>query len=287
MALTRGDVRFFKMSGGGNDFVAVLQPEFLNPKTVDALCARGLSLGADGAFSLERVGDTDEPTVRMNYYNANGSPANLCVNGARCAGLLAFHLGWGSEQVIIETGAGPIQASRMDGFRVALRLPPPSSSAAAVDIDHEDGPVSGWFIDTGVPHFVLEWPETLITAPVATLGADIRQAPLFEPAGTNVNFVRFLGAGKIEIRSFERGVEGETLACGTGVLAAAAVGVQLGQIDLPVTALTSGGFELEVSGSIEDSQIRDWSLAGDARLLGEGTLSEGALAIPEPPFWSP
>ena len=100
-------------------------------------------------------------------------------------------------------------------------------------------------------------------------------------------FVRFAGRNRLELRTYERGVEGETLACGTGVLAAAAVAVQLGRAELPLTTLTSGGFELSVNGVVSPSgSIKAWTLAGDARLVTEGVLGAGALSIPDPPHWT-
>ena len=285
MASDRPGVRFFKMSGGGNDFIAVQDPSFLTPSHVETLCSRGLSLGADGMFSIDPTANCETPTVNMTYANADGARADLCVNATRCAALLAFHLGWATDRVTMVTGAGEIKATRTGEFEIALELPPPRR-AIEKTVEVEGDEIVGWFVDTGVPHFVLEWPENLAAAPVAELGPVLREAPVFE-AGANVDFVRIVSPHRLEIRTFERGVEGETLSCGTGVLAAAAVAVQLGRADLPLEALTSGGFELSVEGSVgEDGSIAAWTLAGDARLLAEGVLRAGALAIPGPPLWS-
>ncbi len=285
MASDRSGVRFFKMSGGGNDFIAVQDSSFLTPSHAAALCARGHSLGADGMFSIDPLASCETPTVAMTYLNADGTRARLCVNATRCAALLAFHLGWATDRVTIVTAAGEIKAFRSGEFEVALDLPPPRRAIEeTVEVEGEE--IFGWFVDTGVPHFVLEWPQNLAAAPVAELGPVIRKAPAFQ-AGANVDFVRIVSPDRLEIRTFERGVESETLACGTGVLAAAAVAVQLGRANLPLEALTSGGFELSVNGSVsEDGSIAAWTLAGDARLVAEGTLSAGALAIPAPPLWS-
>ncbi|MCP4204470.1 MAG: diaminopimelate epimerase [bacterium] len=279
-------VRFFKMSGGGNDFIAVRDPDFLTPSHVEALCARGHSLGADGAFSIEPLPDTAAPSVRMTYFNGDGTLARLCVNGTRCAALLAFHLGWADDRVTVVTGAGEIDAERTAEFEIALALEPPPERAVEKTVELAGEELRGWFVDTGVPHFVLEWPESLVRAPVNELGPEIRHSHHFD-AGANVDFVRVVGPDRLEIRTFERGVEGETLACGTGVLAAAAVAVQLSRAGLPLKALTSGGFELVVSGSVTaERSIEAWTLAGDARLVAEGVLSAGALLLPDPPLWS-
>jgi diaminopimelate epimerase len=114
------------------------------------------------------------------------------------------------------------------------------------------------------------------------LGRALRTHPAFAPAGTNVNFVRFPGPDRMEIRTYERGVEDETLSCGTGVLAGAAVGVHLGQAALPLAVLTQGGFELAVSGG----SGRPWSLAGDARVVAAGELLAAAEVEPPSPVWS-
>jgi len=284
MPTDTAQMRYFKTSGGGNDFVAVLDASKLTPSTVRALCARGLSLGADGAFALTRLGSGEPATVRMDYFNGDGTKADLCVNGTRCAAQLAFHLGWADAAVVIETGAGRVSASALGGHDIDLRLPPPASPAKEQTVDEQ----MGWVIDTGVPHFVIDWPESLVAAPVWERGPALRQASAFAPAGSNIDYVRFVGSHRIEIRTYERGVEAETLACGTGVLAAAAVGVQLGRSKLPITALTSGGFEMTVSGALaSNGSIKEWSLAADARILGEGTLLPGAFEIPEPPLWNP
>jgi diaminopimelate epimerase len=130
---------------------------------------------------------------------------------------------------------------------------------------------------------VLLGPEGLGGAPVRELGRAIRYDPAFQPAGTNVNFVRFPDPGRMEIRTYERGVEDETLSCGTGVLASAAVGLATGRARLPLRVLSAGGYELEVAGDPAEGR---WSLAGDARVVAEGELLPGALSSPAPPSWS-
>jgi diaminopimelate epimerase len=125
----------------------------------------------------------------------------------------------------------------------------------------------------------MQW-EDLERAPVQVLGAALRHHAVFAPGGTNVNFVRYPDTHRMEIRTFERGVENETLACGSGVLAGTAVGLALGALAMPVRVLTKGGFELEVG---EDTGR--WSLAGDARLVAEGTLLPSAAVEPAPPAW--
>jgi diaminopimelate epimerase len=140
---------------------------------------------------------------------------------------------------------------------------------------------AGMFVRVGVPHLVLIWPESLETAPVSTLGAALRRHPVF-PEGANINFVRFTAPDqretRMEIRTYERGVEDETLSCGTGILAGAAVGLALAQAKLPLRVFTRGGFELGVAAGPQNDR---WFLTGDARIVAQGELLPGAEAREE------
>lgn len=269
--------RFFKVSGSGNDFVALAEPlERPAPGEIRAWCRRGISLGADGLFILRR--DPSEATEAvMEYFNSDGLAADLCLNGTRCAAQLAFHLGWAEGTVTVRTPAGSFEARRLDEGRIALELPVPAEPPRSVTVKAGGNSYTGWFLQVGVPHFVLLWPEGLGDAPVRELGREIRLHPAFQPAGTNVNFVRFPARDRMEIRTFERGVEEETLSCGTGTLAAAAVGLALDKAVLPLTAETQGGFDLLVAG---DPASGSWSLAGDARVVAVGELLPGAVVGP-------
>ena len=272
---------FHFLSGGGNDFIALVEPsDSPSPQRIRDWTQRGLSLGADGLFALSR----QEDGVRMEYYNADGGRAELCLNGTRCAAALAFELGWADEEVEIHTDAGAVQASRASEGRVRLSVPPaeqPRPVAPEIaGTRHE-----GWFLEVGVPHFVLFTEDAMASIPVVELGRRLRRHEAFAPAGVNVDFVRLPGPGAMEIRTYERGVEAETLACGTGVLAAVAAAVAEGRAAPPVTALTRGGFELEVTATVEDRFIRSWTLTGDARCVAEGELLPGAAGLPAPPSW--
>jgi diaminopimelate epimerase len=184
------------------------------------------------------------------------------------------------------TGAGPIAARAASGERISLEFPPPQDPPVPRRVEALGEAWEGYFQVVGVPHFVIFWPHGMASVPVATLGAALRHHPVFAPAGANVNFVRFPDEGHMEIRSFERGVEAETLACGSGVLAASAVGVHLGRARLPLEALTAGGFMLEVNGEAEGNRIRRWEMAGDARILAEGNLRAEAAKLPPAAHWS-
>jgi diaminopimelate epimerase len=272
---------FYKVSGSGNDFLALAEPFGVPPpETIRAWCRRGVSLGADGLFVLRRAGGG----ATMDYFNSDGFAADLCLNGTRCAAQLAFHLGWAQETVKVRTAAGEFSARQIDTSQVAVDLPVPAGPPERLTVEAGDASYEGYRLTVGVPHFVLLWPEGLERAPVRELGAEIRRHPAFGAPGTNVNFVRFPAPDHMEIRTFERGVEDETLSCGTGVLAGAAVGLAAGRAraQLPLHVTTQGGFELEVAGDLSQGR---WSLAGDARVVAEGDMLPGALASPEPPEW--
>lgn len=288
MSVAGRGVPFFKVSGAGNDFVALLASDLSgppSPETVRAWCRRGISIGADGLFVLDRL----EPgAVRMRYWNADGGPADLCVNGTRCAARIAFELGWHGEgdELTVETGAGPARARRLGATEIALEMPLPAGPPEQVTAKGERFEHLAWRITVGVPHLVLDWDGPLADAPVATLGAALRRHPEAGPDGANVHFVAPSERedADLAVRSFERGVEGETLACGSGVLAVAAVAVSR-WASFPIRALTKGGFVLTVDGQIEDRRITSWTLAGDARIVARGELTEESTELPEPPGW--
>jgi diaminopimelate epimerase len=272
-------IPFFKLSGCGNDFIALVEPG-APPEASDirAWCRRGLSLGADGVFALRRM---PPGTVEMRYWNADGGAAALCLNGTRCAARLAFHLGWARDRVTVATGAGDLAARRLDDGTIAVAAPrcdPPIEVTLATAA----GVFRGWLASVGVPHFVCFRDEAVDSVPIDDWSPALRRHLDLGAEGANVDFVEMRGRHDFAIRSFERGIEGETLACGTGVLATAAAALTAGLGELPLRAMTRGGFTLEVLGSTSGRRIEHWELAGDARLVAEGTLLAGAAAAATP-----
>lgn len=280
---------FLKVSGSGNDFIALAEPATdPAPESIRAWCRRGISLGADGLFTLRRAaggagGDGGaEPAVAMDYFNADGHRAELCLNGTRCAGQLAFHLGWAAGGVVaVRTAAGSFRARRLDAARVALEIAAETTEPRQLALDvgsvgDAGGAVRhGYALRVGVPHLLLPWTGELDAAPVVELGRLLRHHAAFQPAGTNVNFVRIADGHRVAIRTYERGVEDETLSCGTGAVAAALLGIALGSLAYPVTVLTRGGFALTVD---RDAGSGCLTLAGDARVVATGEILEGAEA---------
>lgn len=279
----------FRVSGAGNDFLALVEPPAPPaPEIIRAWCRRGVSLGADGVFTLQRVDEGRERdaagAVEIVYWNADGGEAALCVNATRCAAQLAFHLGWAERQVIVRTGAGPFAARQVSSDEIELEMAPPSEEPRAVSFTYQ---LDGWAMTVGVPHAIVPSQHALDTFAVSNFGPIIRKHEAFGEAGANANFVRYANAHELDIRTYERGVEAETLACGSGVLAAVAVGVWTGQLELPVRARTKGGFVLTVDGEIAEDgrRIARWTMAGDARVLACVETFPGAEQALPAPLW--
>ena len=277
-------MNLYRLSGAGNDFLALpLEPGSETPgaSDIERWCRRGVSLGADGLFTLERT----DHGARMVHHNADGGRSTLCLNGSRCAVRLAYHLGWHQDgRLTLTTDAGDLAARVVDDTTVAVALPAihrrPRGLALQLP-DHFDAPLAGWFVDVGVPHLVLPWHEPLHRLDIARLGPPLRHHGALGDDGANVDFVRFDGPHRFEMRTWERGVEGETLACGTGVVATVAAGVASGKLQPPVTALTAGGFELRLEGRVEGPLLHDVVLQGDARIVATVQTTPEALALPE------
>ena len=266
---------FLLVSGAGNDFIALVERPAPAPETIRAWCRRGLSVGADGLFTLHRLA---RERYALDYANADGARAALCLNAARCAARLAFEQEPDARRLTIETGAGALVAEPVDGTRTAVSVAVPEAGRAmTLHANGEDH--RGCRIDAGVPHFVLWWPGDLDQAPVASLGPVLRSHPDLGPEGANVHFVRLDPPGRLGIRSYERGVEAETLACGTGVVAAAASAIAEGRLSLPVGAATRGGFELQLEAAPDGSDgASRWRLSGDARIVARGRIAAAATA---------
>jgi diaminopimelate epimerase len=208
-----------KMHGAGNDFVVVpvAPPEVgTDSELVRRLADRRRGIGADGVLFLERSAD-ETATFRMHFYNCDGGRAGLCLNGARCAALRCVQLGWASRQVSIRTEFTLVHAEvDPDSGRVRLRLPRPDAEARPVELPAGSPARNGWAIDTGDPHLVV---EASTEEPFEERARPLRRWTDPNPAGSNVHFV-VRQPDEWLIRSFERGVEAETLACGSGCVSA-------------------------------------------------------------------
>jgi len=270
-------IEFYKMTGGGNDFILIdnregrIDVDALRP-TVPHLCRRKLSVGADGLIVIEQS-ESAKAHFRWHFFNADGSEAEMCGNGGRCAARLAHLLGMAPANLSFETAAGIIRA-QVKGRVVKLTLPPPSDIRLGFALPIGEEEISVDFINTGVPHTVIFAPD-LEGVDVVGLGRQIRHHEAFQPAGTNADFVQ-VGNGTIQIRTYERGVEGETLACGTGAVAAALIAGLRGLTTSPTTVIPRSGEALTIyyGGTNKISEV---FLEGEVRMIYHGWLEEDAL----------
>jgi len=267
---------FTKMSGSGNDFVMIDNRNGrldVEPRTLaKRICPRGLSVGADGVILVEPSSKAD---FRMRIFNADGSEAEMCGNGGRCVARFAEMLGIAGPRMAFETLAGIIRAE-VHGTRVKLQISQPHDLRLRQSIE-VDGVVHQLHsINTGVPHAVI-FCSDLEEVAVRALGRQIRFHPAFQPAGTNVDFVAALNSKGLVIRTYERGVEDETLACGTGAVASALVAASLGLVSSPVQVRVRSGETLTVHFSGNGPEFREVFFEGEVRLIYQGELMEEAL----------
>ncbi|NLH47314.1 MAG: diaminopimelate epimerase [Myxococcales bacterium] len=269
-----------KMSGSGNDFILVdnrqrwLDPDRAAP-WVRAVCRRALSVGADGVILLE-ADPRGEADFAWRFFNSDGSEAEMCGNGGRCAARFAHDAGLAGETLTFRTKVGLIRGWVLGGREVRVGLTPPRDYRSAVEIETAGGRVRLAAIDTGVPHAVWRVAD-LAAVPVVGWGRPARHHPAFAPRGTNVDFVQILGEQDVAIRTYERGVEDETLACGTGCAAAAVTLGLAGEVKPPVRLLTRGGETLIVDFRQVEGRIADLTLQGPVRYVFRGELHSEAL----------
>jgi len=276
MAL-RYNISFTKMESGGNDFIVINNRKKRLPgnpsKLAIDLCRRRSSIGADGLILLEEARKAD---YRMRIFNPDGSEPEMCGNGVRCLAWFAFVNGIGSQRAFIETRAGIVEAW-LRNSNVKVKLSKPSDMDLDFRISIKPGASQKVnFINTGVPHAVV-FVSQLERVDVESLGRIIRYHSRFSPSGTNVNFVKVEGRNSISIRTYERGVEAETLACGTGAVASALISALQGRVSPPVKVHTRGGEILKVDYKMEKDRQGEGNfesvwLEGKVRVVYEGTI---------------
>jgi len=283
-------IPFMKFSGAGNDFIVVdNRNRVLDPKKMSAfvvhVCKRRLSVGGDGIIFIEKSRKAD---FRWRFYNNDGGEADFCGNGARCAARFAF-LKRIAPKVMRFEGAGGVFEAEVSGERVTVRVPDPSGIRLNIRVpipllwrrksdllaQPSQGAagmeVEGHAITVGVPHFVYFVPDTA-TAEVVGIGRPTRFHDLFKPAGTNVNFARVVDRCTIHIRTYERGVEEETLACGSGSIASALIAAVVHKVESPVTVVPLSRMPLQVAFLYDGERFTDVSLSGEARAVYEGFM---------------
>lgn len=270
---------FTKMSGAGNDFVfldkKINSLSDITAEFVKRICSRREGIGADGLITIE---DSSNYNFIMNYYNADGSTGSLCANGARCAILFAYDSGRlaGKSARFLSNGI-EYKGEIISKSEIKFCLNPPKKIKYNFKVKAGGKLINAHFADTGSPHVVIDIKETegfltsLDHVPVEELGREIRYIPEFSPGGTNVNFID-VNNNVIYIRSYERGVEAETLACGTGSVAAALISYITHKIHPPVELVTKGNEKLFVNFDVENSKVRNLSLIGPAKIVFTGEM---------------
>jgi diaminopimelate epimerase len=265
-------LRFTKMNGAGNDFVLIDNRDrkiSLTREQVVRVCDRQRGVGADGLFMLvpNASGKAD---WAWEFFNSDGSTADMCGNGARCFARFIQKSAGAQERTTFETGAGVIRAD-FAGERVTVNLTEPRDLRLNEQVSLSTGIQAIHSINTGVPHAVL-FVGDADRAMVKGMGAEVRYHKHFAPKGTNVNFVQITGPNSIRVRTYERGVEGETLACGTGVSASALITARLHNFTTPVKVQVQGGDLLEVAFNQAGDQFTNVRLTGPADFVFDGII---------------
>ncbi|NNG06683.1 MAG: diaminopimelate epimerase [Desulfobacteraceae bacterium] len=270
-------IEFWKMNGSGNDFILIdnrdgsVEEEEMG-LLVERTCRRRESVGADGLIFVSR---SDRFDFAWRYFNADGGEVEMCGNGSRCVARFAHLKGIAKSKMTFETLAGPVSAEVM-GRVVMVLMPDPSGLEMDVGLSREAGWLNVDFINTGVPHVVVQV-DNLSRHPVFEQGRSIRYHNMFSPEGTNANFMKVLGPNMVEIRTYERGVEDETLSCGTGAIASALIASARDMVGSPVKVRTKGGEELGIHFQKEGDEFKQVWLEGSTSIVYQAQLNEEAL----------
>lgn len=270
-------LEFWKMNGSGNDFILIDNRQGIVKRKemhllVKKACCRRESVGADGVIF---VAPSERYDFKWHFFNSDGGEVEMCGNGGRCVSRFAYLKGIAGRHLTFETSAGPISAE-VKGRRVRILMPDPTCFTSDLDLEYLDGWEKTYFVNTGVPHVVV-WVKDLRNHPVREQGQVIRYHPLFAPAGANANFMKMVGPDELEVRTFERGVEDETLACGTGAIACALTASFSGDAKSPVTVRTKGGGELTIHFQKEADTFKQVWLEGLTTIVYTGQLNMEAL----------
>lgn len=269
-------IHFQKMSGAGNDFIVIdnragIVKENGRRELFEPWCRRRTGVGADGVLLVE-PSPGEGFHFRMRYYNADGGEAEMCGNGARCIARFAHSIGAAPQAMRFMAMAGPVAALVRESGEVMIGVSDPHTLCRGVDLSKcGAGHMKGDFINTGVPHVVIRVND-LSNVAVPSLGRAIRNNDAFAPAGTNVNFYKERADGGIDYRTYERGVEDETLACGTGAIATALIASLAGLAKSPTKVHTSGGPVLTIHFEKNGDGFTNIKLEGEARFVFKGEI---------------
>lgn len=270
-------IEFMKMSGTGNDFILVDNRDGKCPEKdlshiALRVCRRRESVGADGMIFIV---ESNEYDFAWRFFNSDGSEPEMCGNGGRCAARFALLKGIAGEKMTFDTLAGPISAQVTDRI-VKVLMPVPTGLKTDIDLPYEPGWINADFINTAVPHVVVQV-EEINDVPVNEQGRAIRFHSMFEPEGANANFIKVADENRIYVRTYERGVENETLACGTGAIASSLIANVRDLVTSPVTVVTSGGEELIIYFEKKEDKFSSVWLEGVTSIIYHGELNEEAF----------
>ena len=281
--LPDSSVPFAKMNGSGNDFVVIdnrggLIPDAMAPEFARQVCRRGLGIGADGVVLIEVAPAGSDLHFHWRYLNADGSDVEMCGNGAMCGARFAVRQRIAPDTCRFLTRSGVIETEVVDALRrpeVRLAMVDPSPIRPRLVLDDAPNVTAFDYVRVGVPHVVAVAPDVDAFADAARFaewGRAIRHHPDIAPEGANVNLIHRIDPSTIRMRTYERGVEAETLACGTGAVASALVAVRRGLVTQPVTVVTSSTRPLTVSWEAAGDMVRNVRLGGEARCVAWGVL---------------
>lgn len=266
-------IKFTKAVATGNDFIIVDNRDggfgANLPDIAKKLCDSKWSIGADGLLVVEKSKKAD---LKMRIFNSDGSEAEMCGNGSRCVALYAFVNKIAKKEMTIETLAGLLSAA-VNGDTVKVKLTDPKDIKWNLCLMINKCPYKLNFVDTGVPH-VIHFVEDLDSVDVKNIGSHIRRHGEFSPEGTNADFVKILDKNNIKVRTYERGVEDETLACGTGAVASAIISAEAEKMASPITVETRSGEKLKVYFEIENGNFKNVYLEGKAQLVFNGEVKD-------------
>jgi len=279
-------ISFIKMSGAGNDFIVIdknMNPVFsLDTKVIQKICDRRNGIGADGVITISNSKTYD---FEMEYFNADGSTGSLCGNGARCAIKFADSSSRvKNSRTNFLSNSVAYTGEVLNEDKVRFDFNSPAKLKYNFKVKAGGQLINASYADTGSPHVVIKVDEVLKNPhdlksgyqnidefPVYNFGREIRNLNEFSPGGTNVNFIKIIDK-KIHIRTYERGVEDETLACGTGSTAAAIISYVNDKLEAPISLITRGGDELIVDFKVENQKIKNLSLTGPAKMIFSGEV---------------
>ena len=263
------EIEFEKYTGAGNDFILIDNRTGSFPAEnrdlIERMCSRRISIGADGLILLE---NSEKADIRMRFYNSDGGEAEMCGNGARCLIAFAKSKGIGSETMTLETMERVLAAS-VEGEEISIEMGDVTETELNIDLEIDGEVYRVHHTNTGVPHAVM-FVEDVDEVDVSGLGRKVRFHERFQPKGANANFVHVTGENSIAVRTYERGVEDETLACGTGCTACGVISNLVKGMSPPIRVATRSGATLTIHFIREGKELSGVTLSGPAKLVYEG-----------------